>query len=360
MAYKDLQKLGWLIRLNMGDDSRKEKLIKPEVPKSGTGVLTTPDSKKPEVSKDKMSIYGQTAVRSFRSEADELTKRLGPASPASSLESGFYKLFYSTTPGRPRYNEGTPEFEKYSKEYEQDVIDTDNDLKVLSEAKKKEGKIAGGYVGNDGWAHYNGGYISSAMGEDTGRIYMNVDPEKLPGLYEQLIKRMTDAGVVFDSKIPSRGNTHTLTRPDKLVVYFPSAEEEKLLKVVEAFHRDNASSFMGIIPPFSARVAESQSGLTLNGVGFGQEPSAESQEILKSENKSARHSFGTLHCRILAEVVKVAQSEGKQVKDPTFDFDTAFKNSCSKYKVDPENPAFNTNNPNLFKKIREMNKVAQI
>jgi transcriptional regulator NrdR family protein len=254
------------------------------------------------------------------------------------LEKIFYRDFYNRNIDRPKYRKDDPTVQRLLREYSAQINKVIVDL--LREAQLGSG-LKGWHQG-EYWFVFvtNGGYQKKTA---LGRFYLNLKPEYVGKVFSQAVMAFRDAGLHSAMKIPTFGNTMTLNRFDKMVIYFDAEEEEKALQVLENLHQKNPEAFDEGIPRFTAEV-KNQRGEKMVGIGFGQEP------VLENE------SFGTVRAKILAEVYLDAKYSGHYVFDPDFDFEESFRRACLKYQVDPQNPAFNLGGsekfPELMRRMR--------
>ena len=254
------------------------------------------------------------------------------------LEKIFYRDFYNSNIDQPKYRKDDPTVQRLLREYSAQINKVIVDL--LLEAQLGSGLK--GWHQSEYWFVLvtNGGYKENTA---LGRFYLNLKPEYVGKVFSQAAMAFRDAGLHSAMKIPTFGDTMTFNRFDKMIIYFDAEEEKEALQVLENLYQKNLEAFDEGIPRFTAEV-KNQRGEKMIGIGFGQEP------LLENE------SFGTVRAKILAEVYLDAQYSGHYVFDPDFDFEESFRRACLKYKVDPQNPAFNLGGsekfPELMRRMR--------
>jgi len=254
------------------------------------------------------------------------------------LEKIFYRDFYNSNIDQPKYRKDDPTVQRLLREYSAQINKVIVDL--LLEAQLGSGLK--GWHQSEYWFVLvtNGGYKEKTA---LGRFYLNLKPEYVGKVFSQAAMAFRDAGLHSAMKIPTFGDTMTFNRFDKMIIYFDAEEEKEALQVLENLYQKNLEAFDEGIPRFTAEV-KNQRGEKMIGIGFGQEP------LLENE------SFGTIRAKILAEVYLDAQYSGHYVFDPDFDFEESFRRACLKYKVDPQNPAFNLGGsekfPELIRRMR--------
>ena len=163
---------------------------------------------------------------------------------------------------------------------------------------------------------------------DIGRFYINIMPERAPEFFGKVAEAFKDNDIKAQMKIPLWGDINSLSRSDKMVVYFEEEDEKDALRIIENLYHTEPDSFESDIPKFSLNV-KNEAGELMRGVGFAENP------------ENVRYSFGTVRCAVLEDVYHDAASQGVEVYDSDFDFEASFRRACGRYGVDPENPAFN-------------------
>jgi len=177
---------------------------------------------------------------------------------------------------------------------------------------------------NFGWfaSKTNGGFNPN---EDTYRVYFNVKPKDMTYVFEQLAAYCESWGVRVDMKIPEIGNEQTLSRMDRMVMYYNSSEAEVINKILLNIHKYNHDKFeTNGIPRFTKKI------IGMDGISVGQEPSG------------SKESFGQLRCKILAKVYEEYMRSvemGMPFNSDNFQYN--FRHWCIEYGVNPDEPAFN-------------------
>lgn len=175
----------------------------------------------------------------------------------------------------------------------------------------------------DGWFYCktNGGYNEN---DDMLRVYFNVKPEYMSSVFRQVAEYCQLWKIPMDLKIPREGNQQTLSRMDKMVLYFNPNELENLRIILRNINKYNRDAFeRNGIPRFTEEIE----GLT--GISMAQEP-------------VGKESFGQLRCKILAEVYKENERSIKMgIPFTKENFQQNFRHWCTQCGVDPDRPAFN-------------------
>lgn len=181
---------------------------------------------------------------------------------------------------------------------------------------------------------YNGYWVTCGVNgglsnwTEAGRFYFNVKSEyatQVTQFFEELAQICKDRGLHVEIKIPAHGNEYDFNRFDKMVAYFDSKEEKEMLEVIETLYAKYANLFNEEVPSFTLKVRD-KSGREMNGIGFGEEPAF------------ANGSFGSIRSEILEDMYyEWRQSDFAE----NFDWESAFRRACVKYKVDPVVPCFN-------------------
>jgi hypothetical protein len=239
------------------------------------------------------------------------------------LDEIFYHDFYNNNIDQPKYREDDPAVQRLAREYSAQINTVRENL--LREAQRGRGLML---MDNGYWLYCNtnGGFRSRAA---LGRFYFNLKPEYVAQVFYKTAQAFRDAGLHSQMKIPVAGDVRVFNRLDKMVVYFDSSEEQRVLQVLEKIYRSIPEAFDETgTPRFTAEVKNAR-GEKMTGIGFGEEPPFRNE------------SFGTIRAKVLAEVYLDAKYSGRLVSDPNFDFETSFRRACLKYQVDPQNPAFN-------------------
>ncbi len=169
-----------------------------------------------------------------------------------------------------------------------------------------------------------GNYNINYSPENLGRIYINFSPNELVKNIKLVIEELKNANISVDIKYP-RTYVNALNRSDNCVIYFDYKNSEKITSILASVKQKMGGSLRHDIPKFTKEFS--------TGIGFGQEPFRTSQP----------ESFGTIRAKILAKLIELAGKSGLEINDPKFDLHGNYVRLCQKYKIDPENPAFNKN-----------------
>lgn len=265
------------------------------------------------------------AFRSFASaHGPEIEAKVGQG---HGLEDYFYDSFYSENIDHPLYREGDSQFGPMKAWYEKEA---DRVLqKFLQLAKRYEGHerppiVPASHAIMSGWVYFrvNGGAESHAK---MGRLYLNIQPARLPEFYEHCLPLFYQRNLRVDAKISRTAKLGDVNRYDKMVIYFNEGDEASLIQAVQELYQQNERLFIGGIPRFSAPLPN-QEGAVMKGVGFGEEPS------------QTGISFGQIRARILSEVYLRARKNGFSLDDSRAR--QVFWQVCQEQGVDPEKAAF--------------------
>lgn len=273
-------------------------------------------------------------VKKHQAEIDKLLKE--SKVPAYDLKEFFYENFYSQDIDNFKYRERDPEAMRMSKIYQKNASCALEEIKKLSNVEVKGSNL------------YHAIVIDIAGGvhgiPNQGRIYLNTIPEHSPTILNTLAEAISkgDTPAILKNFAFNPFGTLSMNRSDRIVVYFSSENEKRVLDAVEKIYKNNSDKFEERIPKFTAQIKDKE-GHSLKGIGFGQSPPPEF---------SKKDSFGGFRAEILAEVFIEAERQEKNVFDEDFDLATSFRNACKKFQIDPKNPAFNTGQEELFKLIR--------
>lgn len=194
------------------------------------------------------------------------------------------------------------------------------------------------------WYYYQQGDIRSDA--RLGRLYFNIDLAKSVSFMKDILTSLGESYREIDTqiKIPKNADRHSVSRRDKMVMYFYDKDEKAVLECIEKLHNSHEDYFNDNgTPRFSETMVDSQ-GKEMKGVGFGQEPYKQ------------HTSFGAVRSNILADVFWDAKGMGHQVSDTNFNFDECYIDACNRHYVDPNNPAFNANDSS-FQEIK--NRLSQ-
>lgn len=252
----------------------------------------------------------------------------------------FYHDFYNKNIDELKYREGDLVVQQLKKEYAESV-------KAVQEKLLQEGESGRDLVPMDNgywlYCNVNGGFRNK---EGLGRFYLNLKPEHVGRFFAEANEQFLDAGLHSQMKIPLFGDADTFNRLDKMVIYFDAEEEQKTFQILENLYHSNREVFDETgTPRFTADVKNSRS-VSMAGIGFAEEPPFRNE------------SFGTIRARILAEVYLDAKYSYFSISDPQFDFESSFHRACTKYEVDPMNPAFNlSRGPAKFMELRRRMKA---
>lgn len=199
------------------------------------------------------------------------------------------------------------------------------------------------------WYYYQQGDIRSDA--RLGRLYLNIDIGKSVSFMEDIMTSLGESYREIDAqiKIPKNANRHSVSRRDKMVMYFYDKDEKAVLECIEKLHNSHEDYFNDTGTPRFSEIMVNSQGKEMKGVGFGQEPSKQ------------RTSFGVVRSNILAEVFWDAKGMGQQVSDTNFNFNACYIDACNRHNVDPINPAFNANDGSfqeVKKRLSQKEKVA--
>lgn len=244
-----------------------------------------------------------------------------------------YDEFYSQ--GKSEFSDSNPKDKEKFLQYEENLKTIIN-LMVKREDYKDTFKA----VESGNWIYLmvnsNEKLVETNTG-NLGRIYLNVNPEVMTGIFNQLLSQGLKLQAKFHMKISTIGDSQTFSRSDKIVLYFKPEESDKIKSLIQEIYKKRESVFQDDLPKFTQPINLSDNKV-MKGVSFGQEPEARTEAIT---------SFGEIRSRILATVAKkilVGTNDKEYIKDK-------FEKSCIGFGVDPENPAFNNNSSafNSFK-----------
>ncbi len=237
-----------------------------------------------------------------------------------------YNDFYSQ--GESNFTENNPKDQEKFEQYEKNLKFIINLMTQQDEYQKKF-KI----VDSSGWYYAlvnSDERLGSDNAGDLGRIYLNVAPEVSVGVFNQLIQKGVNQEISFQTKISKSGDSNSFNRVDKIVLYFKPEDSANIKSLVQEIYNKRESVFINQTPRFSQSI-NNYNGKIMNGVSFGQEP------INRTKNEI---SFGEIRSRMLATIAKDVLA-GNNDKD---NIKEKFRKICSKFGVDSENPAFNSNN----------------
>jgi hypothetical protein len=261
------------------------------------------------------------------------------------LEDIIYDDFYSRNI-KNLLVDGEPETERLQSIYQESIgkIESEIESRIESDWEKMDGSPL--FIKTDKNSYWLQVKVHDGLNvrEDTiGRMYFNLSAEHTADFFKKVIDACAEAGVRMEIKMSRRGDTYTLNRFDKVILYFNADEESEIIKIVERLHSENIDYFNEEnTPRFTGKIRDSK-GEVMKGVGFGEEPTARGE------------SFGSIRSKILAELVSEAQKQGYSIFNPRFNIKKSFKELCDKYGVDYRNPAFNNQRKNGkdFNEIRE-------
>ncbi|MBI5422312.1 hypothetical protein HZA44_04225 [Candidatus Peregrinibacteria bacterium] len=265
------------------------------------------------------------AFRLFaRAHGPEIEAKMGQG---NGLEDFFYDSFYSENIDRPLYRETDPKFEPMKAWYEKKADEVLQ--KFLHLAKQYEGQekppiMPAERAIRSGWVYFK---VNGGAAEDTkmGRLYLNIQPARLPEFYEECLPLFYRRNLKVDAKISRTAKLGDVNRYDKMVIYFNEGDEEALMRTIQELYRNNERLFIGGIPRFSVPLPN-EGGTAMRGVGFGEQPI------------QSGVSFGQIRARILSEVYSQARQAGISLDDPRAM--QLFKQACLDHGVDPEKAAF--------------------
>ncbi|MDF1498633.1 MAG: T3SS effector HopA1 family protein [Patescibacteria group bacterium] len=250
----------------------------------------------------------------------------------------FYRDFYTKNNDNLKYRENdqttqelkikyADSIEKLRKEF--GYVEKQNILVKAYDSYWTYGKV------NQGVVNYN----------NLGRFYLNLKPEHIGDILRKTLELSQRSGLHVTMKVPTNGDASTFNRHDKMVIYFDAGEEDKIMRVINMLYDNNSGAFSETgIPRFAAEVKNLKNEKMI-GVGFGEEPTGFNNEV----------SFGQIRAKILEGVYKDAKYQGLSINDPMFNFNSSFNLHCKKFRVNPENPAFNiSDNKPKFETIKRM------
>ena len=257
-------------------------------------------------------------VISHRNEIEELREH------GETYEDIFYERFYTENDQSP-YRGASREkigvtLEQYNKEEKR--------AEQWLQSHEQEGVLE--KRPNKDWLYYrvNGGpFVGNEEGKLT-RLYLNIQIPLVPNLFQHLIHRGVEKGLRFDTKIIQAMNESEINRPEQIVVYYPTSEEQAFLKFIGDYYEEFGKFFIDGIPKFAAPIEQYRSRETMRGVGAGDEPVADG-------------SFGMVRSRILGELYEEAERRGMSVASERFPLAAIFRKRCEYYRIDPDEPAFN-------------------
>lgn len=261
-----------------------------------------------------------------------------------SLEDIFYDLYYSADASLQVYRQGDGNFERTKIRYETEASEVLHKFLALSQKYKtmEVPPISPGKKSIEKGCVYfkvNGGI---EHGKKTGRLYLNIRPEFLPKFYEEALTAFFRGRVRIEAKISQKGAPQDFNRYDKMVIYFNEESERSVIRIMQDLYRQNNQIFLDSAPRLTSPIVDRE-GNFMKGVGFGEEPAGNGNQ----------GSFGNVRAKILSEVYRAAQRENFSLDDPQAQ--RVFEDSCRKYGVDPQNPAFNANpGPQSFPFLRTM------
>ncbi len=305
------------------------------------GAHETPPS---EERHERMGPQTARALHKFQRFATEqqalIEKR---AKSGESYEDIFYDLFYSQNQLGQEHRKTDPDYQRMKEKYDREAQEVLRKFLAFAEKHRNEpvpGISAGEQSIKKGWVYFkvNGG----AKRDGTlGRFYLNIDPERLPAFYEEILPDFFRERAGVDAKISGTASPQDFNRQDKMVIYFNAAEEDQVLAIIERKYKENPGAFLKGIPRFTAEICDDH-GFVMEGVGFGEEPAG-----------AGGKSFGDVRSKILAEVYEASQRDGYPLSDPKSL--EAFRKACEHRGVDPSNAAFNLSeaDPPPFYRMRK-------
>ena len=242
-----------------------------------------------------------------------------------------YSMFYSKNdPEKVNYSsEDTVKFEQYNQALENmlNLIESNKDKDILIENQ-------------GGWNHALVNADKNFFKDDSnkiGRLYLNINPEIMPGLFHQLVTEGINNQLKFYIKLPNKANEENFNRADKIIMYFRPEESQKILDLVSKIYNQREVVFQDQLPKFVQPIKISENKM-MKGVGFGQEP---------HQRNNRKFSFGEIRSTVLVYLYKDILNNNID-KDKLLN---KFKKGCEKFSIDPDNPAFNNqdNSFNIFK-----------
>jgi hypothetical protein len=258
--------------------------------------------------------------------------------PANLLENYLYTAFYNNSNQAPE-NLSAKELQNKSENYSAITNDMESRYGVNIENNLP---LTPGVVNNYsqqsvGWSYYHLQSFAVLDQNRMGRFYLNILPEHTPFVAQLLIEKLRVSPHAFDIKFP-RTYEESANRSDNIVLYHNDTETDLLINIIENIKTQYPDIFRSETPKFTKSV--------FTGVGFGQQP------------KDRNESFGTLRCKMLANVINTARSQSLDIMDNAFDLAAAYTESCKAFGINAENPSFNLDvkslaRPNLLQKLKE-------
>jgi hypothetical protein len=290
-------------------------------------IFVKKDQKNPEGESFEFNEEAKECLEKFanfsKENGDKIKEEMAKG---KSLANVFYNLFYNNNRKNPEFVGGEEKFKKsrinfYKSKLKarEEILKKENttDLRVITESE-------------DYWlaVNLNGGL--NLKNEALGRIYFNLNPDRLHYFFKKAIDKFLERGIAAQMKILNQEEVEDFNRSDKMLIYFSSWQEAAVIRAIEDLHREEKSvcDFSFDHPKFTVPVRDYE-GTWISGISFGEEP-------IDHEN-----SFGILRMKILEEIYHKAELQNLKVYNPKFNLKRAYAEACIKYGVDPENSAFN-------------------
>lgn len=164
-----------------------------------------------------------------------------------------------------------------------------------------------------------------------GRIYLNPLPQQGHRVFWELARLLNDTQIPFQLKMLDYGGSQdvlNLNRADKIVLYFDAGHQTDVLATMRKLYETvQPTAFEEGTPKLAAQLKDLNGNL-MRGIAFGQNPdeSIENTEI----------SFNNLREGIIDDVHTI-----HHVPIDTTAFELKVRQQFRKFKIDPQNPAFN-------------------
>ncbi|MBI2330481.1 hypothetical protein HYU94_03745 [Candidatus Daviesbacteria bacterium] len=174
--------------------------------------------------------------------------------------------------------------------------------------------------------------------DQSGRFYLNPKSEFIQPVFIQLIEELSkNPNLAFQAKVINptlykspgfeladfANMSRALTRSDKIVLYFDSANQEEIIKILQKFWDNSGSASRFDSKKTKFAFTPKFRGIEMPGLSFGQEPTPE---------YSDKYSFTDLRAKILQETQNY-------INEP--DFEKHFMDALKTHNIDPSDPAFN-------------------
>jgi hypothetical protein len=174
---------------------------------------------------------------------------------------------------------------------------------------------------SDGYWHRRFGEAGNVDAGDIQRFYFNVKPDHAPELAEILTKKLNEAGLKFQYKMPEK--LSKFDRSDAAVLYVEKGQAEAVQKIISRHADTNPSHFAKGSPAFTEPVRK--------GIARADEPLP-----LRQPPGELQHSFGTSRSSIIAEAIKKAPSSATPAE-----LRALVRERFKHYGIDPDKPWLN-------------------